>query len=95
MSRLDWRTSTPTELLDGNVVLTLTEVAYVLGLAVYKGAHKGDPDKRRVLALVDAGLLRPVDPSQVVGRMTISCATVRAYLNPRPTFLFPGLQEAL
>lgn len=71
---------TPAELLEQNLVLTLTQVATVLGLTTTRGRHKGEPSKRLVLELIDAGKLRAVDPSQPVGRKTISCAEVRRYL---------------
>lgn len=84
-ARLDWRTSTPTELLDGNAVLTLSEVAYILGLVHIKGAHKGEPSIAAAAKLVHEGKLAPVDPSQPVGRLTVSCATVRRYLDGTPS----------
>lgn len=31
-ARPDWHTHTPAEVLDGNIALTLQQVAYVLGL---------------------------------------------------------------
>lgn len=71
---------TPTSILADNLVLTLGQVACVLNLRVSRGRHKGEPDRRQALTLVDAGSLRPVDPSQAVGRMTVSCAELRRYL---------------
>jgi hypothetical protein len=79
---------TPAQLLEQNLVLTLGQVAVVLGLTTTRGRHKGEPSKRLALELVEAGKLRPVDPSQPVGRMTVSCAEVRRYLSaPSPLAL--------
>lgn len=79
---------TPAELLEQNLVLTLTQVATVLGLRTTRGTKKGEPSKRLALELVETGKLRPVDPSQPVGRMTVSCAEVRRYLStPSPLAL--------
>lgn len=72
---------TPASILADNLVLTLGQVAAVLNLRVSRGRHKGEPDKRQALALVAAGELRAVDGRQPVGRMTVSCAEVRRYLD--------------
>ena len=70
----------PASILADNLVLTLGQVAVVLNLRVARGAKRGEPCKRQAHALVCAGQLRPVDPRQPVGRMTVSCAEVRRYL---------------
>lgn len=94
MNRLDWRTSTPAELLDGKVALTLTEVAAVLSLTVARGTHKGEPCKRQAYALVADGRLRAIDPSQPIGRLTVSCASVRHYLATTAAPIFTLVQGA-
>ena len=92
--RLDWRTSTPTELLDGKLVLTLTEVAYCLGLTFTKGKHRGEPSIQQALALIDSGRLRPVDPSQAPGRLTVSVAAVQAYIDGAPAPVLTLVKES-
>lgn len=87
MSRLDHRTATPAELLAGKLVLTPTETAYVLGLVFTRGRQAGEPDRRRVLELVDTGRLRPVDPAQPFPRWTFSVEAVRRYLEAPPAGL--------
>lgn len=80
----NWRGLTPTELLDAFVVLTLTQTAYALNLVHYRGAKKGEPDYRAVVALIEAGRLDPVDPTQPPYRLTVSSAEVRRYLAGEP-----------
>lgn len=70
----------PADLLATHVVLTPGQVAQVLGLHHTKGARKGEPDRRRVIALVDAGHLRPVDPAQPFPRWTFAASAVRRYV---------------
>ena len=66
---------TATQLLDQEYALTLGQAAIVLNLRHTRGACKGEPDKRRVLALIDAGQLRPIDarigePIDLAGQVT-------------------------
>ena len=71
---------TAAELLAQELALTLGQAAIVLNLRHTRGACKGEPDKRQVLALVDAGALRPIDHRQPVGRMTVSANELRRHL---------------
>ena len=93
-ARPDWRTHTPAEVLDGNLVLTLTQVAYILGLSVAKGARKGEPNLRAAAELVHTGRLRAVDPHQPVGKCTVSAASVRRYLAAADTPTFSLVKES-
>jgi hypothetical protein len=68
---------TPVELLNSQVTVRLVDAAYILGLV---HPRKGGPDRRQVLALVKAGRLRVVDPSQPVTRLTIATDEIRRYL---------------
>lgn len=63
------------------LALTPRQVAHVLGLVHARGEQRGRPDRLRAMALVDAGRLRPVDPTQPPGRVTVSAAEVRRYLD--------------
>lgn len=89
MSRSDWRTMTPAEVLDAFPVLTIEQVAFVLGLTHGRGVHRGEPDRRQVDRLIHEGRLRLVDPSMSVTRWTVSNAIVRAYIagEPMPSLL--------
>lgn len=82
--------STPAELVANNVVLTPTEAATVLNLRVTSGAHKGEPSRRAVVNLVNAGTLRLVDENQPPTRWTISVAEVLRYLEGRPSLRIVG-----
>lgn len=84
-ARPDWHTHTPAEVLDGNIALTLQQVAYVLGLAYERGAHRGEPKLRAAYDLVLAGRLHPIDPGQPVGRLRVSATEVRRYLDGNTT----------
>lgn len=46
-------------------------------------------DRSRALNLIDNGTLRPVDPGQPPGRVTVSAAEVRRYLDGDNTPLAP------
>lgn len=72
---------TPADLLSSKVTLTTTETAYVLTLVHHRGARKGEPDRRQVIALVARGVLAPVDPAQPNYRWTFSVADIRRYLS--------------
>lgn len=52
------------------LALTPRQAAHILGATFARGAHRGEPDRRRVLELVAAGDLRPVDPTQPTHRLT-------------------------
>jgi len=71
---------TPAEVLDANVVLTPSQVAYVAGLVHRRGEKKGQPDRRAALELIKAGKLPLVDESQPITRWTVSTVAVRKYL---------------
>lgn len=71
------------------LALTPRQVAHILGLVHARGEQRGRPDRSRAMALVDAGRLRPVDPSQPPGRVTVSAAEVRRYLDGDTTPLAP------
>lgn len=76
--------STPAEVLADNVVLTMTQLAYVLGLTYTRGKRKGEPDRLRAVQLVRDGVLPLVDPDQVeTARWTVSTAHVHRYLDGR------------
>jgi hypothetical protein len=79
--RSEVRGGTPAEILGTNVVLTPAQVAIVLGLLYTRGAKQGEPNRRRVIELVDAGKLTPVDPEQPWWRWTFSTQAVAAYAN--------------
>lgn len=70
---------TPTEVLDSNVVLTPTQIAYVLGLLHGRGKNAGKPDRRAALELIKAGRLPLVDPTQSITRWTVPANAVRKY----------------
>ena len=71
------------------LALTPRQVAHILGLVHARGEQRGRPDRLRAMALVDAGRLRPVDPTQPPGRVTVSAAEVRRYLDGDNTPLAP------
>jgi hypothetical protein len=71
---------TAAELLETTVVLTATEVAYILRLTYHKGRKAGTPNRLLVLDLVDRGLLAPVDPTQPIHRWRFSTASIKRYL---------------
>lgn len=73
-------TLTPAEVLERNVVLTPTQLAYVLGLNYVRGGRKGEPDPTKARALIAAGTLPLVDPKAPLTRWTVSTADVRRYL---------------
>lgn len=73
--------STPAELMASKVTLTPTEVALVLSLFFTRGAKRGQPDRRQVLALVDRGVLTPVDPTQPNVRWTFSTSDIVRYIS--------------
>lgn len=78
---------TARQLLADKVVLSLTEVAFVLGLVVTRGANKGKPRPADVVALVESGQLRLVNPSipkRCRGRWRIQSDDVVAYLAGQP-----------
>lgn len=75
---------TPAQLLSDNVVLSTGQTARVLGLVFERGKHKGEPNRHKVIELVDAGKLRPVDPKSTFPRWTFSVAAVKRYLNDTP-----------
>lgn len=74
-------TQTPAEVLDANVVLTPSQVAYVAGLVHRRGKNEGQPDRRAALELIKAGKLPLVDESQPITRWTVSVVNVRKYLD--------------
>lgn len=77
---MNWRDSTPAEVLDRNVVLTPAQVAYVAGLLHRRGEHKGEPDRRAALELIKAGKLPLVDETQSITRWTVPSSAVKKYL---------------
>lgn len=77
----EWREMSPAEVLAAHVVLSVEQVAYVLGLLVSKGPRAGEPDAKRVLDLVNRLKLRPVDGEQPSSRWTFSTTLVRAYID--------------
>lgn len=63
------------------LALTPRQVAHLLGLTFARGEQRGRPDRLRAMALIEGGRLRPVDPTQPPGRVTVSAAEVRRYLD--------------
>ena len=82
--------ASPAEVLASHVVLSAWQVALVLGLTVSKGRRVGEPDPRQVLALVERGKLRPVDPDQPMSRWTFSKKLVEAYVDDPGLVIIPG-----
>lgn len=84
----DWRSSPPADVLAGQVVLTMEQVAYVLGLMIEHGKHAGRANSALAVELVRAGRLRLVDPSVRITRWRVSAAELRRYVDN------PGLRRA-
>lgn len=72
---------TPAELLATNVALTTGEVAYVLRLTYVRGSKKGEPNRRLVIDKVEAGELRPIDPTEPWWRWKFSVVEIQRYLS--------------
>ena len=72
---------TAAELLDSTVVLTATQVAFILGLTFYKGRNAGEPNRLMVIDLVERGILSPIDATQPKHRWRFSTASIRHYLS--------------
>lgn len=80
-ARPTWRTHTPVEVLDGNLVVNYDDAAYVLGLLVQRGVRAGQPEPRRVATLVTTGQLPVVDERAPTGYRRIATSALRAYLS--------------
>lgn len=79
-ARPTFRTHTPVEVLEGNLVLPYDDSAYVLGLLITRGAREGLPDTRRIAALVTSGQLAVVDDRAPERHRRIATSALRAYL---------------
>lgn len=71
---------TPAEMLERNVVLSPTQVAYVAGLLHKRGANKGKPDARAAIELIKAGRLPLTDDSQPITRWSVPVSALKRYL---------------
>lgn len=90
----DWQDRTPREVLDGCVVLSPAQVAYVLGLTFAKGSKAGRPDPAQVFELVARNRLRPVDPEQPSFRWTFSARQIAQYIEHGDGLLVLPVQVA-
>jgi hypothetical protein len=61
-------------------VMTVTEVAEYLRLEYSRGAKKGKPKRTLVIALVDKGVIRPIDPTEPTHRWRFSRAAIDRYI---------------
>lgn len=75
-----WQDMSPAQVLDAHPALTLTQVAYVLGLVHIRGAKKGQPSRRAALDLVQCGRLALIDASRPNAYWAVSSVNVRRYL---------------
>lgn len=71
---------TPSEVLESNVVLTATQIAFVGNMVHRRGKHAGQPDRRAALELIKAGKLPLVDDTQSITRWTCPVSAVKKYL---------------
>jgi hypothetical protein len=78
----DWRTLPPAEVLDAYPVLTLEQVAYVLGqYHTMAGSRQGELNVPRVKAIIAAKRLYPMDPDEKSRYWRVSAVEVRRYID--------------
>lgn len=74
---IPWQSLTPREVLATFPALSLEQAAYVLGLTfTSRHARAGQPDRRKVIELIDRGELALIDPSVPVAYQTVRAAEV-------------------
>jgi hypothetical protein len=74
---------TPTEVLDSYPALTLTQAAYCMGLVIVRGERKGEPDRRKIINLINDGKLSVIDKTRPNALWTVSAVAVRKYIAQR------------
>lgn len=72
--------TTAAELWNTQVAFTAGETARLLRLTYQRGTRKGDPDRRKVINLVNEGRLRPIDGTQPWWRWSFSKAELQRFI---------------
>lgn len=73
-------TKTPSELLHGSPVQSITDAAIILRLI----RRNGEPNRRAVHDLIKSGAIAIIDPTQAIHRWTIASTELERYIAEGP-----------